>query len=453
MELPVGPTQETEAFSPLAKGSQHEETARRLAAAGNRLKDLRQRVTGQSLDAAHTVTSVLAHYEAMDPSRNATGIALEEWRATVVKAQHAEAELDLVLSRRLSMNGDTGEQLRTARSLCTAIRQLLQAGGGSIQMQTALLPALTEMVEELNRRTAVAEATAQKQIRLSSQFASVAKLHRGVLEGRFPEIAELESLALDITTDVEQGLLPVAAIHAPDNQSDWILDHSLRTASVVAFLSGQDERWRPYRLHLVAAALLQNVGMHRIAAESLQVNGPLTESVRAELERHPLLASIALESVAGFPAELAAATGKHHERLDGSGYPGRLTGDAIDASARLLGVAEVYAALRAERPHRQELSPQRALTEVLRLADAHQLDAGWSRGLLNLSFYAVGCTVQLTTGETAEVVASQEARTEPYLATLPVVRLLTDQAGKRLASPIYRNLAFRPDCRILRQIS
>lgn len=64
----------------------------------------------------------------------------------------------------------------------------------------------------------------------------------------------------------------------------------------------------------------------------------------------------------------------HHERLDGSGYPRGLAGDALTDQMRVLAVADVYEALTSDRPYRSAFSPRDAL--ALMHADVPQrLDA------------------------------------------------------------------------------
>ncbi len=58
----------------------------------------------------------------------------------------------------------------------------------------------------------------------------------------------------------------------------------------------------------------------------------------------------------------------HHERLDGSGYPDGLAGEAIPIGARIVAVADVYDALTSDRPYRAALDREAALAYVARQA-------------------------------------------------------------------------------------
>ena len=55
---------------------------------------------------------------------------------------------------------------------------------------------------------------------------------------------------------------------------------------------------------------------------------------------------------------------QHHERINGSGYPGKLTGENIILEARILAVADVVEAMASHRPYRPSLGIDKALEEI-----------------------------------------------------------------------------------------
>jgi putative two-component system response regulator len=65
----------------------------------------------------------------------------------------------------------------------------------------------------------------------------------------------------------------------------------------------------------------------------------------------------------------------HHERMDGSGYPDGLRGEAIPLKARILQVVDIYDALTTDRPYRGALPPEQALGILFGEADNGWLDA------------------------------------------------------------------------------
>jgi HD-GYP domain-containing protein (c-di-GMP phosphodiesterase class II) len=65
-----------------------------------------------------------------------------------------------------------------------------------------------------------------------------------------------------------------------------------------------------------------------------------------------------------FPWPVAKAVLQHHERLDGSGYPGGLTSEELTVEAEILAVADVVESMASRRPYRDALGIERALEEI-----------------------------------------------------------------------------------------
>ena len=67
-----------------------------------------------------------------------------------------------------------------------------------------------------------------------------------------------------------------------------------------------------------------------------------------------------------FPTPVAEIIRQHHERMDGSGYPQGLRGDAILPEARVLAVADVIDSMASHRPYRPAVGLDAALDEVVK---------------------------------------------------------------------------------------
>jgi hypothetical protein len=139
--------------------------------------------------------------------------------------------------------------------------------------------------------------------------------------------------------------------------------------------------------------------------------------------------------------EVAEAAANHHERADGTGYPAGRSGDEIPSLARLVAVADVYAAMCAPRPHRPAHDPRAALTDVLLLADRGGLDRFAAEKLLALGLYPAGTVVELADGSTAVVLAPHDPRNALHAAARPLVALLADRHGRPLPNPRFLDLA------------
>jgi HD-GYP domain-containing protein (c-di-GMP phosphodiesterase class II) len=93
------------------------------------------------------------------------------------------------------------------------------------------------------------------------------------------------------------------------------------------------------------------------------LTGPLAPADRRLVERHPLEGE-RLAAEAAWPGTVLRGIRHHHERWDGSGYPGGLTGEAIPLEARILAVADAYEAMTSPRPHRPAIAADQALARI-----------------------------------------------------------------------------------------
>ena len=113
------------------------------------------------------------------------------------------------------------------------------------------------------------------------------------------------------------------------------------------------------------AALLHDIGKIAMPAEILSKPGVLSRAEMSIIQGHAQLGYDILKGI-DFAPEIALVSLQHHERLDGSGYPNGLSGDAIIPEAKMMAVADVVEAMASHRPFRPSLGIEKALNEVLR---------------------------------------------------------------------------------------
>jgi len=140
-------------------------------------------------------------------------------------------------------------------------------------------------------------------------------------------------------------------------EKDAYTEGHTRRVAILAARVGEELRLPPARLrHLALAGLLHDVGKLRVPDAVLTKPGPLTDEEFAVIRRHPLDGDALLGSLGGFPAGVRAVVRGHHERLDGSGYPDGLRGDALALETRIMAVCDVYDALVTRRVYRDAWS-------------------------------------------------------------------------------------------------
>src|SRR5437870_5442826 len=123
-------------------------------------------------------------------------------------------------------------------------------------------------------------------------------------------------------------------------------------------------------LHVYRGALLHDIGKMAIPDAVLLKPGPLTPQERQVIERHPGYAYEFLSSIPYLRPALDIPY-CHHEKWDGTGYPRGLKGEQIPLVARIFAVADVWDALRSDRPYRKGWSDEQALQYIREQSGTH----------------------------------------------------------------------------------
>ncbi len=113
------------------------------------------------------------------------------------------------------------------------------------------------------------------------------------------------------------------------------------------------------------AGLLHDIGKINIPLRYLTKPGKLDKDEWAIMREHPKTGYDILKNL-NFPWPIAEMVLQHHERMDGSGYPGGLSGARIMREARIMAVADVIDAMASHRPYRPALGIGPALEEISR---------------------------------------------------------------------------------------
>jgi len=154
-----------------------------------------------------------------------------------------------------------------------------------------------------------------------------------------------------------------ALSNAVDSKRVWMKGNSERVASYsmrIAYEMGLDEgEIKNIRL----AGLCRDIGRLNLDDSLIDKPSRLTEEEYEMIKQHPALGATLLQSIEHFN-DIIPMIRHHHERVDGRGYPDGLKDDEIPVGAKILHVAEAFAAMTAERPYRPPLGEEHALSEL-----------------------------------------------------------------------------------------
>jgi DNA-binding CsgD family transcriptional regulator len=169
-----------------------------------------------------------------------------------------------------------------------------------------------------------------------------------------------------------------------DLKSPWFSGHSRGVADLAAAAIRAAGMPEQDVLTARRAGLLHDLGRTGISNAIWDKPGPLTDSERERVRLHTYYTERMLRRPAAL-AGLAAIAAAHHERLDGSGYHRAIRGSDVALLARYVGAADVFHALREDRPHRPA-HDQKSAADIMRAeVRAGRLDGAAVDVLLGLS--------------------------------------------------------------------
>jgi HD-GYP domain-containing protein (c-di-GMP phosphodiesterase class II) len=188
-----------------------------------------------------------------------------------------------------------------------------------------------------------------------------------------------------------------------DMKTPYTAGHSRGVAELAAAAAAEIGIPESERKTLWRAALLHDIGRIGVSNAIWDKRGPLTATEFERVRLHPYLTDRMLAcSIALAP--LRGLAGRHHERLDGSGYPRGLTASALGPCDRVLAAADAYRAMREPRPHRRSLDPAEAADQLQREVTAGKLDGAAVNAVLRAGGHRVRSRRRWPNGLTAREV-------------------------------------------------
>jgi len=131
------------------------------------------------------------------------------------------------------------------------------------------------------------------------------------------------------------------------------------------------------------ASWLHDIGKIAVPEDILLKPGPLDAEERRIMQEHPIIGEKICAPLKSLRRILPVIR-HHHEKMDGSGYPDGLRGEAIPLKARILQIADIYDALTTNRSYRGALPPEEALQTLL-----SEVRSGWLDASVVLKFTQV----------------------------------------------------------------
>jgi len=240
----------------------------------------------------------------------------------------------------------------------------------------------------------------------------------------------IDGLARLVTQD-RTSLMALTALKKYDN---YTFTHMVNVAALSMAQARALNLDGPLLREFGFAALMHDIGKVHTPLEVLNKPGKLLKDEFDVMKRHVVDGAHILRRTPEMPALAPIVAFEHHLKQDLSGYPENIGSRKLNLCTMIVSIADVFDALRSNRPYRQGLATVRIRTIM-----GEQGSPAFNQVLLKrfvnlMGLFPVGNLVRLSTGEMAVVTA--EHPTDPFR---PQVKIIADASGAPLEAPLLAN--------------
>ena len=281
--------------------------------------------------------------------------------------------------------------------------------GGEVSAEEAAL-----QTEKILLQAAITEQKTEMRVPLEQELdrakklqgkakQAVMSLFKEARMGRALQIGEMASLVDEINESVARNPGALLSLAKLKNKDDYTYLHSVAVCALMLALGKQMGITGDTLKSLGMAGLLHDIGKMAVADEVLNKPGRLTEQEFDEIKTHPLRGWEMLKDCSGVDDIALDVCLHHHERVDGTGYPDRLSGATLSLFARMGAVCDVYDAITSNRCYKAGWAPAEALRKMAEWQNGHFDEAVFRAFVKTVGIYPVGTLLKLKSGRLAVV--------------------------------------------------
>ena len=258
-------------------------------------------------------------------------------------------------------------------------------------------------------------------------------------DGRMGKAVQVENVAAlvdDITQSVVRNSGALLAMLRLKNRDDYTFMHCVSVGTLmVTFGRALGLRGELLRQAGIGG-FVHDVGKTFIPDAVLNKPGQLNDGEFRLIKRHPAMGHEILQRSSNVGAAPLDITLHHHERIDGKGYPEKLSGEDISQLARMATIVDAYDAITSERPYHHAITPTEALRKMLEWSSGHFDDVLLKKFIRCVGIYPTGTLVRLKNGWLATVTGQNSAD-----LLRPTVRAFYCTRKREYFSPVTIDLA------------
>ena len=238
--------------------------------------------------------------------------------------------------------------------------------------------------------------------------AAVTSMFKEARMGNAIHVADAAPLVDEIKQSISRNPEAFLNISRLKNKDDYTYLHSVAVCALMIALGKQMELSEEEIKEAGIAGLLHDVGKMMIPEEVLNKPGKLTDEEFEIIKSHPQRGWDVLNHANGASTVALDVVLHHHERVDGTGYPERISGDDLSIFARMGAVCDVYDALTSNRCYKNGWEPSEALRKMAEWRNGHFDERIFLAFVKTIGIYPTGTLVRLKSGRLAIVMEQSE---------------------------------------------
>lgn len=297
---------------------------------------------------------------------------------------------------------DTSKGLDVEASVAVVTDEVEKLKADEVLLQVAIQEhkavARVELKEELSRARKIQAKGKQA---VMSMFAEARM-------GNALPMGEAASLVDEITQSISRNPAALLSLSRLKNKDDYTYLHSVAVCALMIALGKQMGMEGATLKSLGMAGLLHDIGKMAIPDDVLNKPGKLTDDEFNVIKQHPVRGWEVLKASFGVDDIALDVCLHHHERVDGKGYPDKLSDENLSLYAKMGAVCDVYDAITSDRSYKKGWEPADSIHKMAEWKEGHFDSHVFEAFVKTVGIYPTSTLVKLKSGRLGVVTDQSE---------------------------------------------